>query len=169
LLAVSIVSSLSWVPSRVLNLRSGIDATRVEAVNRAARNFIDAAASESGCENSVYSLSGAFLIDSGAKLSSAMAAGIFWARLRGLVPEEYFSEQRWGLRREMVFPEVLINQGHVNFVLTGFYSDSDAERAIIEELERQAFVAEPLARFGRRELRMHVHPRCERWRESAPP
>jgi hypothetical protein len=97
----------------------------------------------SSCPIRVFSYSGAFLVGGTQPLASFTETGIFWARLRGHVPERWFGQRPGQIPRELVYPEEGIgNRSGPTVVVTGFYAlrEPEVEQALIQMLKDKRFV-----------------------------
>jgi hypothetical protein len=116
----SVAQIINQVPNPVL--------MQVVAINRELKRYRDQFNSESSdCSDTIYSLSGAFIVDSGFSPSKYMEGGIFWPRLKGFIKSQYFVEYKYHIDPYSIDPTTWIRIQGIDFLLIGFYGDNIEE------------------------------------------
>lgn len=125
--------------SRTLRQDSAVG--EVHRLNRRLRQLLVDHVAPS-CEPRIFTYAGAFVVDTGFPLARYTEAGIFWARLRGHVPERYLGTLPTQLPRALIFPEESLGQPKApTVVVAGFYDlrEPQVELAMIEAMQARHF------------------------------
>src|SRR4051794_9250066 len=89
-----------------------------------------------------------------------MASGPFWPWVRTTVPSSLFREERWGISREIVFPEELVERRGAEFILIGYFPDTEWERAILKTVTEHNYKQIDVGMFNGKALTLYVSPKC---------
>jgi hypothetical protein len=136
------------------------DAPDAIAVHDINKNVADIAAEAQNCPMEIFTFNSAFAMDSALRLTGPNTAGIFWARLRGAMPEIYFDDTRYHLSRQTIYPEEWLREKQMRFVVTGYYPDYDA--SVVRYAEEQGFTRRTVGTIQGHEISLYYDVSCLR-------
>lgn len=148
LIGVANFSRTIYVNSK--NTISAFDVSRVnQDLSKVTKQY-------SSCDSSVYSMSGAFVIDTELKPTSPMACGPFWPSVRSVIDRSNRWQQR--IDENILFPKEFIKDHNVSFVLLGYFPDMEID--ILRYVEANNYKKIWDGSFNGKELSLFVSPHC---------
>lgn len=111
------------------------------------------------CDKRIFSLAGAFVVDSGFRLSRYMEGGVFWTWVRSYVPQIYLADRIYHLDEYILFPERWVRDQRLNFLLLGFYpgpAETEMEKYAVE----RGFSKKVLPAWPDTTLEFYFNPDC---------
>lgn len=133
----------------------------VMAVNRKLKAYALRVDDASRCDRRIFSLAGAFVVDSGFTLSRYMEGGIFWSWVSAQVPQAFIDDKKYHLDEYMIHPEKWVRDQRIDFLLLGFYpglAEADMEKYASE----RGFSVEVLPAWHNVTLKFYFNPECIR-------
>lgn len=120
--------------------------------------------SKDRCSKFIFSLSGAFIIDSGFLPSKYSEAGIFWARLYDSIPTEILNNQKYEIDGFILKPwDYIASTKKVDVILIGFYGkDNPVERNLLKSATTRGMklVNEIHTPLSKNNLLLYANPAC---------
>jgi hypothetical protein len=111
------------------------------------------------CDRRIFSLAGAFVVDSGFPLSRYMEGGFFWSWVRDQVPQAYIADKDYHLDEYVLFPERWVRDQRINFLLVGYYP-GPAEAGIEKYAIESGFSKEVMPVWNGVTLKFYFNPAC---------
>ena len=134
----------------------------VVAVNRTLKTYADRVNDTSQCDKRIFSLAGAFVVDSGFRLGSYMEGGWFWTWVSAHVPQSYIADKRYHLDEYLIFPEKWVRDQHINFLVVGYYPGSHSEEDLEKYALERAFGVVTFPVWKGSTLKFYFNPDCMR-------
>jgi hypothetical protein len=128
-------------------------------IHRKMRAYAVRAKAAAGCDRRIFSLAGAFAVDTGFPLSRYMEGGVFWSWVRDQVPRTYIADKSYRLDEYTLYPERWVRDQAINFVLVGYYPGA-AESAIEAYAVERGFKAEIFPLWQGATLKFYYNPGC---------
>jgi hypothetical protein len=133
----------------------------VISVNRTLKTYALRVNDTPRCDRRIFSLAGAFVVDSGFSLSRYMEGGTFWSWVSPQVPQAYIADKNYHLDEYMIFPERWVRDQRINFLLLGYYpghTEEDLEKYASE----RGFSVVALPAWTGLALKFYFNPECIR-------
>ena len=111
-----------------------------------------------GCEASVFSITGSFVIDTPIRLSKYTEGGIFWSRMDGFVSDRYWRDARFNFDPNLVKPVEYLLSARIAYVLVGYHPDSKFEQEFAAVAN--GFTPFPVGQFQEYPMSLFVRNDC---------
>ena len=126
------------------------------AIEQAAREHPTA----KGCVDSVFTLSGSFIVDTSLPLARYTEAGPFWAGLDRSVPDRYRSDPSYGFDGNLTKPLTFVAKEKIGYVLVGASPHESFEREFVEASESLGFHRVAVGDFLGRSMQLFIRGDC---------
>lgn len=160
LLALSLAESVGVFAGRAIAQGARPDLLRVVDVNlelRRLRGRLDRRRPD--CSDEIFTLAGAFVVDSGFTAARYMEAGVFWYRLKDVVPERYLADARYNLDPYLLDPVSWIRRASIDFLLVGYYG-APQEAELRAHARARAFASRTVGRIDGKDITLLYDPAC---------